>query len=213
MDNANLKEKKRKRIIYNNNNNNISTVQERRGVKAMSSLVMGMSEQQARAALVVLISYCFCVAACASTSIPKPREWPHQFHSILMMNYSGELQIIDLWYDWTNGRNFNIIQKQLDPNVVYDLEWNNGTSFYYTLPSNSNSNSDSDYTPYCSSAQLQVGILRPNWLDGANYIGQRHLDGFLCNVWEKVEFLWYYEDVVTRRPVHWLFYTGISAAQ
>ncbi|OMP11411.1 glycosyl transferase [Corchorus capsularis] len=131
---------------------------------------------------------------------PTPTPWPHQFHSILVMNYSGILQIIDLWYDWTNGRNFNIIQHQLG-NVLYDLEWNNGTSFFYTL----------DSSKQCSSAQLEVGILRPNWLDGANYLGQKQVDGFLCNVWEKVEFIWYYEDVVTKRPVHWVFYTGREA--
>jgi hypothetical protein len=56
--------------------------------------------------------------------------------------------------------------------------------------------------------RFKVGILRPNWLDGAKYMGQRHVNGFLCNVWEKVEFLWYYEDVVTKRPVQWIFYTG-----
>ncbi|KAL8248496.1 hypothetical protein R6Q59_005364 [Mikania micrantha] len=131
---------------------------------------------------------------------PTPTPWPLQFHSILVMNYSGELQLIDLWYDWTNGRNFNIIQHQLG-NILYDLEWNNGTSFFYTL--------DSDRQ--CSSAQLEVGILRPNWLDGATYIGQRQVDKFTCYVWEKADFITYYEDVVTRRPVHWVFYTGREA--
>ncbi|KAK1415909.1 hypothetical protein QVD17_31697 [Tagetes erecta] len=134
------------------------------------------------------------------TPTPTPTPWPKQFHSILMMNYSGELQIINLWYDWINGRNFNIIQHQLG-NVLYDLEWNNGTSFFYTL--------DSDQQ--CSSAQLEVGILRPNWLDGATYVGQRYTDGFLCYVWEKADFITYYEDVETRRPVHWEFYTGRNA--
>lgn len=33
----------------------------------------------------------------------------------------------------------------------------------------------------------------------------------MCNVWEKVDFIWYYEDVVTKRPVHWVFYTGREA--
>lgn len=55
---------------------------------------------------------------------------------------------------------------------------------------------------------LDVGILRPNWLEGANYLGQEYVDGFLCNVWEKVDFIWYYEDVATKRPVNWVFYTG-----
>nr|KAJ0225537.1 hypothetical protein LSAT_V11C100017140 [Lactuca sativa] len=133
---------------------------------------------------------------------PKPTPWPEQFHSLLVMNYTGELQLIDLWYDWPNGRNFNIIQHQLG-NIKYDLEWNNGTSFFYTLDSNRE----------CSSAQLEVGILRPNWLDGATYVGQRQVDGFLCYVWEKADFITYYEDVVTRRPVHWVFYTGLGFEQ
>ncbi|KAE9467643.1 hypothetical protein C3L33_00453, partial [Rhododendron williamsianum] len=106
------------------------------------------------------------------------------------MNLSGTLQALELWYDWPNGRNFNIIQNQLGK-LTYDLEWNNGTSFIYTL----------DSSRECRVLALEVGILRPDWLDGANYLGQRYMDGFLCNVWEKVEFIWYYEDVVSKRPV------------
>ncbi|XP_050276036.1 uncharacterized protein At4g14100-like [Quercus robur] len=151
----------------------------------------------------ILILLIFSISLCNSTEEedPTPASWPHQFHSILFMNHSGSLQIIDLWYDWVNGRNFNIIQDQLSSKVLHDLEWNNGTSFFYTLDSNKE----------CRTSQLEVGILRPNWLDGANYLGQRHVDGFLCNVWEKVDFIWYYEDVVTKRPVHWVFYTGREA--
>jgi hypothetical protein len=63
---------------------------------------------------------------------PVPAVWPEQFHALMLMNKSGSLEIVDLWYDWVNGRNFNIIQKQLGK-LTYDLEWNNGTSFYYTL--------------------------------------------------------------------------------
>ncbi|KAI4343460.1 hypothetical protein L6164_010804 [Bauhinia variegata] len=136
----------------------------------------------------------------SSDSDPKPTPWPHQFHSVLFMNYSGSLEMIDLWYDWPNGRNFNIVQRQLGK-LLYDLEWNNGTSFFYTL----------DSTRECRSVQLEVGILRPNWLDGANYLGQRNVSGFLCNVWEKVDFIWYYEDVVSKKPVRWVFYTGREA--
>ncbi|KAK9113301.1 hypothetical protein Syun_020098 [Stephania yunnanensis] len=142
-----------------------------------------------------------CYWSSSTAAVPVPTPWPHQFHSILFMNYSGALSLVDLWYDWPNGRNFNIVQDQLgggDP--LYDLEWNNGTSFFYTKKHK-----------HCRSAQLAVGILRPNWLDGANYLGQQHVDGFLCNVWEKVDFIWYYEDTLTKRPVHWLFYTGRAA--
>ncbi|KAK4785343.1 hypothetical protein SAY86_002032 [Trapa natans] len=133
---------------------------------------------------------------------PVPAVWPEQFHALLLMNYSGALSLIDLWYDWPNGRNFNIIRDQLSSSLFYDLEWNNGTSFFYRLDPGSEE---------CSSAQLEVGILRPNWLEGATYLGQARVNGFLCNVWEKVEFIWYYEDVTTKLPIQWIFYTGREA--
>ncbi|KAF9600230.1 hypothetical protein IFM89_005054 [Coptis chinensis] len=81
-------------------------------------------------------------------------------------------------------------------------------SFSYILFSYHFSEDDSKE---CRSAQLEVGILHPNWLDGANYLGQKYVNGFLCNVWEKIDFIWYYEDVVTKRLVHWLFYTWRAA--
>ncbi|WOL01778.1 hypothetical protein Cni_G10495 [Canna indica] len=130
---------------------------------------------------------------------PIPKPWPLQFHSLLYINNSGALSIVDLWYDWPNSRNFNIIQHQLG-DLLYDLEWGNGTSFYYTL----------DGALRCRTVHFDVGILRPDWLDGATYLGQETVDGFLCNVWEKAQFIWYYEDVETSRPVHWLFHTGRS---
>ncbi|XP_071722502.1 uncharacterized protein At4g14100-like [Rutidosis leptorrhynchoides] len=136
----------------------------------------------------------------SESSEPVPTPWPHQFHSLLYMNRSGTLQATNLWYDWTNGRNFNIIQDQLGK-LTYDLEWDNHTSFIYTLDSNKE----------CRVLQFPVGILRPNWMDGATYLGQQQVDGFLCNVWEKVDFIWYAEDVVTKRPVYFIFYTGYSA--
>ncbi|KAK3183281.1 hypothetical protein Dsin_030567 [Dipteronia sinensis] len=85
--------------------------------------------------------------------------------------------------------------------LKYDLEWTNGTSYVYTLDSNKE----------CRVLHFSVGILRPNWLDGATYLGQEHVDGFLCNVWTKVDFILYYEDVVTKRPVHWVFFNGYTA--
>ncbi|XP_018841627.1 uncharacterized protein At4g14100-like [Juglans regia] len=151
--------------------------------------------------ILLLFFFFLSISLCKSREeYPTPAPWPHQFHSILFMNNSGSLQIVDLWYDWPNGRNFNIIQNQLGK-LLYDLEWNNGTSFFYTLDSNKE----------CRTMHFEVGILRPNWLDGANYLGQQRVDGFLCNVWEKVDFIWYYEDVVSKRPVRWIFYTGMDA--
>lgn len=137
------------------------------------------------------------ITVVTKAELPTSPTWPEQFHSILMLNFSGELQLKYLWYDWTNGRNFIITESQLGK-LRYDLELNNGTSFYYTL--------DSDRE--CTSVQFGIGILRPNWLEGGTYVGQRHVDGFLCYVWEKADFITYYEDVVTRRPVLWVFHSG-----
>ncbi|KAI5557113.1 hypothetical protein BDE02_18G081000 [Populus trichocarpa] len=55
-----------------------------------------------------------------------------------------------------------------------------------------------------------VGIPRPDFLDGAEYLGTAVTDGYLCNVWEKIDTIWYYEDVYTKRPVRWDFNDGIS---
>ncbi|KAI3709143.1 hypothetical protein L2E82_38902 [Cichorium intybus] len=132
---------------------------------------------------------------------PKPTPWPEQFHALLYMNLtSTHLQLSDLWYDWPKGRNVNIFQKQLGT-VLYDIEWNNGTSFYYTLGADTE----------CQITDFGVGIPRPDFLDGARYLGRVVTDGFLCDLWEKVDFIWYYEDVVTKRPVRWDFYDGISS--
>jgi hypothetical protein len=53
-----------------------------------------------------------------------------------------------------------------------------------------------------------VGIPWLDFLDGANFLGTMLTDGFLCHVWEKVDFIWYYEDVLIRRLVRWDFYDG-----
>ncbi|KAF2310382.1 hypothetical protein GH714_008704 [Hevea brasiliensis] len=135
------------------------------------------------------------------TPIPIPTPWPEQFHALIYtQNLStGQLQVSNIWYDWPKGRNFYIRQNQLST-LIYDVEWSNGTSFYYTVEE-----------PYsCDIVDFGVGIPRPDFLDGANYLGTRVADGFLCNVWEKVDFIWYYEDVSTKRPVKWDFSDGIS---
>jgi hypothetical protein len=114
------------------------------------------------------------------------------------MNMSDtRIKLSDNWYDWPKGRNVNIYQNQLG-DVLYDIEWQNGTTFYYTLGPNGT----------CDVADYGVGIPRPDFLDGAVYLGTQITDGFLCNVWEKVDFIWYYEDVASKRPVRWDFYDG-----
>lgn len=37
---------------------------------------------------------------------------------------------------------------------------------------------------------FEVGILRPNWLDGATFLGEQTLGGKPVNVWTKVSSHW-----------------------
>ncbi|PKI42818.1 hypothetical protein CRG98_036797 [Punica granatum] len=138
-----------------------------------------MASPQLRRVPVFLTLMFFYITFAPSTSWlvdagedPVPAVWPEQFHALMFMNSSGNLSLIDLWYDWPNGRNFNIIRDQLSTSLYYDLEWNNGTSFFYRLDPASEQ---------CRSVQLEV------------------------------DFIWYYEDVATKRPVQWVFYTGREA--
>ncbi|KAI9125730.1 hypothetical protein K1719_003148 [Acacia pycnantha] len=148
--------------------------------------------------LILLLMNC----TASSTSNPTPTPWPDQFHALLYMNLSdAHLQLSDLWYDWPRGRNVNIFTRQLIGDILYDVEWDNGTSYYFTLGPNTT----------CRIMEFEVGIPRPDFLNDANYLGTQITDGFLCHVWEKVDFIWYYEDVITKRPVRWDFFDGISS--
>ncbi|KAK7327714.1 hypothetical protein VNO77_21802 [Canavalia gladiata] len=161
----------------------------------------------------LLCTNCFIILLClnfaaewkgcdtSSSNPPTPAPWPQQFHALLYMNLSdSRIKLSDLWYDWPKGRNVNIFQKQLGE-VLYDIEWNNGTSFYYTLGPNAT----------CRVVDFGVGIPRPDFLDGAVYLGTRVTDGFLCNLWQKEDFIWYYEDIISKTPVRWDFYDGIQS--
>jgi hypothetical protein len=140
------------------------------------------------------------VVAGDDDAAPVPTPWPEQFHAVMFTNLTesgGQLQVIDLYYDWPRGRNLNLIRNQLSGDPKYDVEWTNGTSYIFDSAS-------------CRTIRFPVGILPPNWLHGAVYLGRESTDGFDCHVWTKVDFIWYYEDVVTHRPVRWNFFTGMQ---
>lgn len=136
-----------------------------------------------------LILFTDSITSSARLTDPTPAPWPEQFHSTLIAENGNRTQrkIIELWYVWPNGISMSILQRQLGQ-LLYGPEWNNGTSFTYTLDSSRD----------CRVKQFSVGIVRPDWVQGAKYIGQEYMDGFLCNVWNKVDFMVYYEDVVSR---------------
>ncbi|EAZ03052.1 hypothetical protein OsI_25194 [Oryza sativa Indica Group] len=140
-------------------------------------------------------------AAAAALDPPTPTPWPEQFHAVVFTNLTGSggrLQLIDLYYDWPRGRNLNLIRGQLSGDPTYDVEWTNGTSYFFNATS-------------CRTKLFPVGLLPPDWLAaGAVYLGRETVAGFDCHLWTKVDFVWYYEDVVTHRPVRWNFFNGMQ---
>lgn len=61
---------------------------------------------------------------------------------------------------------------------------------------------------YCHVITFGIGIPRPDFLNDATYLGMEYTNGFLCNLWTKVDFIWYWEDVRTQIPVRWNFFDG-----
>ncbi|KAM3295799.1 hypothetical protein ACQJBY_038228 [Aegilops geniculata] len=139
-------------------------------------------------------------AAAGGGAPPVPTPWPEQFHAVMFTNLTesgGRLQLADLYYDWPRGRNLNLVRNQLSGDPTYDVEWTNGTSYIFDSVS-------------CRTIRFPVGVLPPDWLHGAVYLGRESTDGFDCHLWIKVDFVWYYEDVLTHRPVRWNFFNGMQ---
>jgi hypothetical protein len=142
-------------------------------------------------------------AAAATDTPDRPARWPDQFHAVLFTNLTNvsmastgpPLRLTDLYYDWPRRRNLNLIRYQLSADPLYDVEWNNGTTFYFDPAT-------------CRTEQFAVGVLRPDWLADGVYLGRENTGGIDCHLWGKEGFVVYYEDVLTRRPVRWNFLDG-----
>ncbi len=139
-------------------------------------------------------------------SAPTPPLWPSVVHGVLIQNMSGNLAIVDLYYDFPKGHNLNLIRGQHDDDPgaqgeLWDVEFDNRSSFYY-YPRASE----------CTPMNFSVGILRPDWLVNATFLGVEPADNYAkCNVWTKSDgFITYWEDAQSRRPVKWVFGTGMS---
>ena len=60
---------------------------------------------------------------------------------------------------------------------------------------------------------MRVGILTPDWLMGADYLGTDIINDRKVDTWKKNStfhhpFLTYYADVETTDPVRWVFFDG-----
>ena len=65
----------------------------------------------------------------------------------------------------------------------------------------------------CKTIDQPVGILPPNWLSNATYLGLKTVDAHDVNAWTKAPwptkdrmFVHYYADKVTGDPVYWQFF-------
>ncbi|GBF95588.1 transferring glycosyl group transferase [Raphidocelis subcapitata] len=126
---------------------------------------------------------------------PATPVWPQLFKAVLFQNRSSSLALTSLYYDWKGGRNLNLIQTQLGARgEIWDVEHDNGTSFIFSRSQRA-----------CKRLHFDVGILLPNWLEDATPLGQTSTDGFVVDVWTKAEFINYYNDNSTSRPVRWTF--------
>eukprot|EP00930_Biecheleria_cincta_P062994 TRINITY_DN48469_c0_g1_i1.p1 TRINITY_DN48469_c0_g1~~TRINITY_DN48469_c0_g1_i1.p1 ORF type:complete len:220 (-),score=32.86 TRINITY_DN48469_c0_g1_i1:100-759(-) len=149
----------------------------------------------------------------AGALVPSnPKPWPPIFHAELAKNRSGKLSHTDLFYDWPGGGNLHIDRTAGEP-VFFDNERQNGSTYYYS-PGGS-----------CKVFEMGVGLLPPDWLQGALYRGQATVTSPIagetsrtCHVWEKGDamgnftgpFITYYEDVNTGLPARWRFFDGMT---
>lgn len=120
-----------------------------------------------------------CSSALVQCAIQKHKlaapVWPQQFHAVLFQNRSNILATVDLFYDYPNGRNLNIVRPQLGKGgVLWDLDWNNKTSAFF----------DRDAMT-CRLEMTDAGLLPPNWLGDATNLGLAVIDGIVCSAWAR----------------------------
>ena len=146
------------------------------------------------------------IAAAASLCGSNPPLWPEQFMLV-------QRKVVDpgaeggpnvnattvTHYDWQ--RQVNLIQISPDGNnsdVLHDLELGTGKSFYFTPTRRA-----------CTPVNFSVGILRPDWLSNATYLGvvRPAAIGRPVRAWTKADFIDYYADVETCEPVAWYFHS------
>mmetsp|Transcript_4514 Transcript_4514/g.6591 ORF Transcript_4514/g.6591 Transcript_4514/m.6591 type:complete len:163 (+) Transcript_4514:18-506(+) len=131
-----------------------------------------------------------------------PPIWPHRLvlvqHLVPHSNSTVSASTTVTFYDWERGA--NLIQITPDnPNeqVSWDLELDSKKSYYFTPA-----------TRECREKSFPVGILRPDWLNGSEPIGESTgWNGRTVCGWTKgPEFINYYEDKHTREPNSWFFF-------
>ncbi|KNC78873.1 hypothetical protein SARC_08711 [Sphaeroforma arctica JP610] len=160
----------------------------------------------------LMLSASLCVNASRVGSPIAPPVWASQVHAELIQNRSGNLAMVELYYDYVWKRNLNIIDK--GDTVLYDNERQNGTTYYYH-PKDVKANTT------CKAIDMRVGILKPTFLAGADYHGLLQVYSHALNTevqaeyWSKsgggqAPFLHYYHDPNRNVPVKWTFFDNAT---
>eukprot|EP00929_Paragymnodinium_shiwhaense_P036663 TRINITY_DN19615_c0_g1_i1.p1 TRINITY_DN19615_c0_g1~~TRINITY_DN19615_c0_g1_i1.p1 ORF type:complete len:230 (+),score=43.44 TRINITY_DN19615_c0_g1_i1:60-749(+) len=153
------------------------------------------------------VAHAAAFIACEGATVdsePEPTPWPEKFHAAMHQNRSGDLADVDLYYDWEGGRNLHIVRRE-GQLPFYDNERQNGSTYFYTKP-----------TGMCKSMNMGIGLLPPDWLRNATYLGKHSIGDRDCNAWQKGTavpphtgpFITYYADAESGIPVRWVFFDG-----
>ncbi len=156
----------------------------------------------------------------------SPPIWPHSLVITQIRVPDSDAKVgpatTITYYDFDQGGNLIQIfpiggrDTVLWDKTLWDLELNTGHSFYF-YPSKKS----------CRPVEMPVGILRPNWLEGATPLGPswstwrraprkiNHFKGITRNPqtdrlvcgWTKLDFIDYYADAETGEPDSWYFHS------
>lgn len=142
--------------------------------------------------------------------VVAPPRWPETFHAKILQTRKGLVSLMDLYYDFPNGRYLNVLTDQLDRISLHDNGRTNGTAYFYDQEGIT-----------CEGVKTHVSILKPDWLGGATYAGLHEVGGFEVDCWQQGRappphpatnpFLTYCSTkTANREPVRWVFYDGSS---
>lgn len=135
----------------------------------------------------------------ATCGASQPPVWPEQF-TIVQRKVpvdGGDSASVVTYYDYKAKANLLLITPDANASdVLFDLELDSGDSYYYRPGRRS-----------CRKIEMPVGILRPDWLANATYLGPRTVNGRATLAWTKADFIDYYADAETCEPVRWYFHS------
>ena len=156
-----------------------------------------------RPALAAASSLALLVALRATAAPPRPPVWPERFRVAfdIARPPPARAAAATLYYDWPGRRNLILIETPGE-HTLHDLELGNHSSYYFTPAERR-----------CTTLRMPVGVLPPDWLAGAEYLGRTTVGNATADVWTKADFVVYYSDAASGAPLRWDFIDGSGMNQ